>query len=46
MKHNFQYCEKKLSEIVKTIDSEMKLKEHLQDEHGEKWAHIDIEART
>ena len=46
VKHNFQHCEKKVSEVVKTIDSDMKLKEYLQDKYGDKWTHIDIEART
>ena len=37
--------EKKISEVVKNIDSEECIKECLHDKHGDKWNLIDIEAR-
>ena len=38
-------CERKISEVIKKIDSIRKVEEYFQDKHGEKWKLIDIEAR-
>ena len=40
-----RHCERKISEVIKKIDSIRKVEEYFQDKHGEKWKLIDIEAR-
>ena len=39
------YYHKKISEVVKNIDSEEFITEYFQDKYGENWNLIDIEAR-
>jgi len=45
LKHRDRYCERKISEVIKKIDSMKNLEEYLQNKYGEKWLIIDIEAR-
>ena len=45
LKHKQKHYDKKISEVIKKIDSEKCMTEYFQDKYGENWHLIDIEAR-
>ena len=45
LKHKDRCCDRKISEVIKKIDSVGNSWECFQDEHGEKWISTDAEAR-